>query len=159
MRLAEARSADGDERSRRIGKEVERILSENGAISAVSEVTLAELWSNLYVYSRDAKWPSCDQAWVDAVESEVLRWIDDDVVLVLPPLPRIVEWALVQVAAATREHGRNLRAWDAIHLGYATHWARDTGEQVRLVSSDKSIVGFVEVFPEFAGLIQLVQLV
>src|SRR5262245_53614117 len=98
MSLAESRSTDGDDRARRIGEQVERILADTQSIHALSEVTLAELWTNLYVHWRDSRWPSRDKKWVEAFESEILRWIEADVIIVLSPIPRIVEWGLVQVA-------------------------------------------------------------
>ena len=44
------------------------------------------------------------------------------------------------VAAGTREHGKNFRAWDAIHLHEAAQWARTIGRPVVVATSDSDWV-------------------
>lgn len=51
------------------------------------------------------------------------------------------------VAAVSREYGRKIKAWDAIHLHEACRWSREYEEQVH--HPDKDLTGFLEVFPEF----------
>lgn len=118
---------------------------------AASPITLAESSSVLYTHMRKTEdwFNGFNQPQVDAAETELMSWIATGALRVRNLGSRAFEMGMSYVAAASREHGRKMKAWDAIHLYEACRWSREHDEQVVIATADTDFAGFLEVFPEF----------
>jgi len=132
----------------KIGKRVDALIADGAATRAISEITLAEAFSTICSLQR-GQTLGYDGTWARAVEDSIMGWISSGNVLVLPLPPKLVEKAIYYVLTATREHGRDLRAWDAAHLYHAAVWAKQVGNKVHLVTNDKDFPKILDVYPEF----------
>lgn len=158
LHRADACVASPDPRCGHIGAKVDTILTDKSATRAMSEVTVGEYWSQVCIRWRDGNRRQHDRAWAEAAQGTIMKWIQSGVITVLPIHSRAMDWALTQVRAATSEQSRNLRAWDAVHLAYATKWARESGQKVEIVTGDRAFAGFLEVFPGFQQFVEITAL-
>ena len=134
------------------GEKALRGLIEGNHRVAASPVTLAELSSVLYTQMRDSTgwFANFNEPEVLKAEHDLMGWIASGTVRVRNLGPRAFEMGMSYVSAATREHGRKMKAWDAIHLYEATRWSLEHDEQVTLATADKDFTGFLDAFPEFS---------
>lgn len=139
------------------GKQTLRGLLESDARLGASPITLAEFSSVIYTHLRDnAGWlTKFDEAAVDRADTELMTWIATGAVRVRNLGARALEMGMSYVGAASREHGRKMKAWDAIHLYEACRWSRESGEQVVIATADSDFQGFLDVFPEFTEHVSL----
>jgi hypothetical protein len=137
MRRAEALVPNPNARNATIAPVLEAILDDPNRTVACSETTLIEFHSNLTILWRNQDLPNCDEAWWDSCRDDVFSRIDGGRLRVLTTPPKAVEHVLSLVTVATRDHGRNLRSWDALHAVMAARWAHEEGQLVELVTSDK----------------------
>jgi len=152
---AESKAPSPDPRSSKIGRCVEQLVNDPASITAVSEITLVEFHNKLCDHWRASETPQYDSAWADSVQAELMRWIADGQLVVLNQPPKLIEKAIAYVTFATREHGRRLKAWDAVHLFHASDWARDQGQKVNLVTSDADFPSILDVYPEFKEFVNI----
>ncbi len=126
------------------------LLDGDGTLVA-SPITLAEFYSVMYTHSRDGTgWlANFDNAAVDRSERDLMEWIATGAVRVRNLGSDAFEMGMSYVGAASREHGRKMKAWDAIHLYEACRLSRETDEQVTLATADSDFQGILDVFPEF----------
>jgi len=157
---AESKAKRVDPRAATIGARLEQMIDDSNATVALSEVTLGEFQSHMCIHWRNSHpdFRRYNAAWFENVQGLWMRWVHDGHLIVLDAPPRALEKALVYVTSATREHKRNFRIWDAMHLGYASHWARTLGEKVHLVTSDNDFSKFTDVFPAFKNFVELLDL-
>jgi len=153
MRWAEAQASSADQRSLIAAKRVEELI--NGAtLAAISEVTLIEFHTNVCIFRRHNKPGDHDDAWLERVQTEVMRWIANGDLTVLAPTPRMFETAMSYITLA-QSKGRSLRAMDAAHLCRATEWARETGQMVTVLTGDPDFGDFLMLFPRFRDFIEI----
>ena len=157
MRWAETLAPGSSTRACVIGQRVHDLIGSPAHV-AVSEVTIAELLSNVHTYLRSSEKVEYDDAWMSDVYDRFMAWIGGRHIDVLPTPPHAYRSAITYLEMATREHGRALKAWDAVHIAIATQWARDSSHTVEIVTSDGSFLGFLEVFPAFREFISVVDL-
>lgn len=151
---AEARGG-GDSELKKIGRRVEELVLDSSVRTAVSEITLAEFHDHICAMWRDGNRPELSETWANEVEGDLMRWIRQSLVDVLPLPPKLIEKAMAYVLFATREKQRGLRAWDAAHTYQAVEWARELGEVVVIVTRDRDFERLLEVYPEFRRFIAL----
>lgn len=153
MRWAEAQASSADERSLAAARRVNELINGDTPV-AISEVTLIEFHNNVCIYRRNNKLGDHDDAWLDQVQTEVMRWIAGGQLTVLAPVPHMFETAMSYITLAQNE-GRALRAWDATHLCRATEWARETGRMVTILTGDPDFGEFLKLFPKFCDFIEI----
>lgn len=119
---------------------------------AASPVTLAEYSSVVHTCLRrnDGWYQGFGEDEVDRAEGELMALIARNRVRIRQLGPRAFEMGMSYVSAATRDHGRAFKAWDAIHLYEACRWAREIEEQVTVATADEDFQTFIDLFPEFA---------
>lgn len=137
-------------RASSVGKQVTTLLSSDHRIG-ISPITITEVHTNLckWVRQTDPTHKPFDGAWFEAYVEELMRLIKGRRMLVLDLPPKVFETAMMHVTAASLEHGRNLRGWDAVHVVCASSWSRQLGERVILLTGDRPVAEFVETYPEF----------
>ncbi len=150
------RSGSPDARDQN-GAQALKLLIEGDERVAASPITLAESSSVLYTHMRktEAWFAGFNQPEVNAAETEIMGWIATGALRVRNLGPRAFEMAMSYVSAASREHGRKMKAWDAIHLYEACRWSRESEQQVVIATADSDFTGFLEVFPEFRKHVRL----
>ncbi len=123
----------------------------------LSPLTLVEVNSTLYKLVRRNEGVHSDFSVADAADAEqqLMHWIADKRIEVPQLGQRAFEVGMSYVAAATRQHGRRVYAWDAIHLFQACRLARELQQTVVIATADSDFTTLVEVFPEFATLIEI----
>jgi hypothetical protein len=110
----------------------------------------------LYDHVRsDESWASYFEA-IDADRciKQFMEWLADDTITIRPLGRRAFEMGMAY-AGAVAAQGRRMRGWDAIHLYEACRWARETGEQVVLATSDHDFQKAVNLFPEFGNFVRI----
>ena len=134
------------------GNSLNQILSSEAKVSA-SPVTLAEYCSVLHTYLRktDGWFQNFGEEQVDLAEGELMGLIATNRVRIRQLGPRAFEMGMSYVSAASRDHSRTFKAWDAIHLYEACRWAREIDEQVVIATADTDFQRFIDLFPEFAA--------
>lgn len=139
------------------GQQTLRDLLDSDATIVASPITLAEFSSVMYTHLRDTTdWLGAfDEEAVDRAEKELMTWISTGRVRVRNLGARAFEMGMSYVGAASREHARKMKAWDAIHLYEACRWSREIGEQVIIATADSDFQGFLDVFPEFCQHVRL----
>jgi hypothetical protein len=158
MRIAESDGAPPEHRSLRIEANVTPLIESADIVTAISQVSILEVHTNAckYVRQTEADFQRYDDAWLDRTMSQLMEWISGGSLIVRQAPPNVMLKAIAIVERATREARRNLRSWDAVHLIYACQWAREEGRQVELVSNNGDFRAFLDTFPEFASLVNLV---
>jgi predicted nucleic acid-binding protein len=124
-----------------------------------SPITLAEFSSVMYTKLRDGQgWlASFDNEAVLAAETRLMGWLASGRLRIRHLGPRAFEMGMAYVAAASREHGRKMKAWDAIHLYEACRWSRENGDvQITLATGDSDFNNFCTVFPEFQKHVRII---
>jgi hypothetical protein len=84
-----------------------------------------------------------------------MKWIASERIIVPQLGQRAFEVGMSYVASATRQHGRRVHAWDAIHLSEACRLSRQLGTRVTLATSDSDFASLLEIYPEFQTYVQL----
>src|SRR5438093_11101955 len=92
MRWAEFKAGSLEPRSIKVGQWIEQLILDSSDSTALSEITLAELYSNLCTYWRDNQplRANYDEEWCGAVQREIMKWIGDGAIQVLPEPNRLV---------------------------------------------------------------------
>lgn len=152
---AAAQAGVVDIRCQRVAAEVDRIIMDTGNTNAMSEITLAEFQTNLSKWERDSAKPDFNSSVADHCLDTLMRWITDSRIKVLEQPPRLIEKTMAYVRFATREHMRDLRAWDAAHLYQACYWARSRDTIVHIVTSDEDFPKILEAFTEFTKYVKI----
>jgi hypothetical protein len=155
MRWAESLSTASSARSTSIGGTVEALIRDKHSDCAISEITLAEFHNHVYAYRRDSAAPHFDDAWVENVQPSLMRWIAAGQLMVLSQIPSAIEKAIIYVSAATREHRARFKTWDAVHLHYASNWARECGDVVIIVTNDPDFQAVLDIYPAFRRFVSL----
>jgi hypothetical protein len=125
-------------------------LVEGSATAAISEVTLLEVHSTICDHWRARERPNHDAGWARRSIDQLMDWLAQARLEVLPMPPKLPEKAMVNVEEITRRTGLQLRAWDAAHLMHAVAWSRDQNTRVTFVSADKAFGKVLGVLTEFA---------
>lgn len=132
------------------GNDVKALIGKRKHFSAVSEFTLME---TLDKCSRrvlgNPKGGPHTRGWYESVHRGLMTWITSGKLLVLPTAPRFAETSIRLVTHVTQTHKRQMRSWDAAHVGQATLWAREVGRPVEFCTSDKKLIDFFAKVPEF----------
>jgi hypothetical protein len=139
---------------------VQALLDDTGHIVAVCSLAIVEVRAAI---SRDwrmsnAEKAQFDGAWAARANLRVMQLVADQDVVLLGIPPRAAEHAATLVHLASEEHQIALGTWDAIHLITASRWAYDSGELVRLHTTDDGFARFVNHYPEFAQFVEVVDL-
>ena len=123
----------------------------------LSPLTLVELNSALYKLVRRSEGAHAAFSVTDAAnaEQQVMNWIAAGRIEVPQLGRRAFEIGMSYVAAATRQHGRRVYGWDAIHLFQACRLARELQRLVVVATADSDFATLVEIFPEFANLVEI----
>ena len=123
----------------------------------LSPITLVEFNTTLYKLVRQQDGAHARFSMSDATDAEdkLMQWIASERISVPQLGQRAFELGMSYVAAATREHGRRVHAWDAIHLFEACRLARTLDEQVIIATSDSDFQTLLEIYPEFALLVEV----
>lgn len=145
MRLAESRSSPCTPRNTAIGQKLDALFGDSARKFACSDVTLVEWHSNITVDWRRSSDPQFDEAWWEAAQAELMLRIGQRQIEVLLMPPKALEQAMALVTVATRDHGRGLRAWDALHGLIAARWSYEVGQAVELLTTDADFLGLNEV--------------
>jgi hypothetical protein len=138
------------------GKHALEVLLNGPSELCGSPITVAEYTSVLYDHVRsDESWASYFEA-IDADRciKQFMEWLADDTITIRPLGRRAFEMGMAYVGAVAAQ-GRRMRGWDAIHLYEACRWARETGEQVVLATSDHDFQKAVNLFPEFGNFVSI----
>jgi hypothetical protein len=130
-------------------------LVEGASTTAISEITLLEVHSNICDHWRDTGRPEHDDPWADRALGQLMAWLGDGLLEVLPQPPKLPEMAMVNVEEITRRARIRLRAWDAAHLLHAVSWSRQLGEQVTFVTADRDFEKVLDSLPEFRPHVEL----
>ena len=155
LRWAEARVPSASPSCQQIARETERIIEAAGSSFAISEITIVEFHSNLFVFERDTNQPNFGAAEADQCLEQLMRWINNGQIQVINQAPKLVEKAMAYVALATRNKACALRAWDAVHLVQAIYWARSISAYVHIVTSDSVFKKFLMAFPECSEFVKI----
>ncbi len=136
---------------------IDRLVHDPSASCAVAEVGLVEVHTSLckYLMKTEPDFRAYDGPWMDACLEDVMTWLAAGHVQMLPHAPGLFETAMRHVTAATREHGRKFRSWDALHLAHAVWWARSIGSMVTVVTDDSAYATFLGLYPVFGRFVQL----
>lgn len=123
----------------------------------LSPLTLVEFNSALYKLVRKTEGPHATFCIGDATDAEqqLMKWIADGRIEVPQLGQRAFEVGMSYVAAATRQHGRRVHVWDAIHLFQACRLARELRQTVIIATTDSDFATLVDIFPEFAALVEI----
>lgn len=145
VRHAEGAAAQVIDRAAQIRPHLTKMLNDSDAVVACSEITLVEFHDVLTTYLRAGG--VYDGNWWEECRRDLWERVDSGSILVLPTPPRVFDQVMALITLATKEHGRKLKAWDAMHLFIAARWAFELGAKVKLVTSDgdldvASILGF-----------------
>lgn len=136
MRRAEGLAVVHSQRNATIAPVIAQILDDTARTLACSEITLIEFHSNLTTDWRSSQLPECDEVWWELARADILDRIGNGSIEVLPTPKRAHEQVMALVTAATRNHGRKLKAWDALHASIAADWSVRNRAPVELVTSD-----------------------
>jgi len=141
-------------------KTVEKILGSDAKVAA-SPVTLSEYCSVMHTCLRKTEgwFQNFGEDEVNRAEGELMGLISKNRLRIRQIGPRAFEMGMSYVSAASRDHGRAFKAWDAMHLYEASRWARELGSQVVLATADADFGKFIELFPEFSAHIRVLDVV
>lgn len=123
----------------------------------LSPLTLLEFNSTLYKLVRRGETPHAffgAQHASDA-EAQLMTWVSTRRIEVPQLGERAFEVGMSYVAAATRQYGRRVHGWDAIHMFQACRLARQLGHSVVIATADGDFTTLMEAFPEFARLVEI----
>lgn len=124
---------------------------------ALSPITLGEFSSGLYKLVRREGDPhgffTNDHA--IAAEQRVMDLLASGRLKGRPLGARAFEVGMSLVATATREHGRSVYVWDAIHVYEACRWARELERTVTIATADSDFAAICDIWPEFMRFVQL----
>ena len=153
---AAGRSGSQEPRDRQSTANVEHIVKGNSALY-LSPLTLVEFNSVLYKLVRQKQGPysQIDSTAAASAEQQLMKWIADKRIVVPQLGQRAFEVGMSYVASATRQHGRRVYAWDAIHLFEVCRLARQLDTRVVLATSDSDFASLLEIFPEFNTYVEL----
>jgi predicted nucleic acid-binding protein len=158
IRWAECQAGIARDEAAALEPRLEALLSDETLTVALSEITIVEVFDVLCRHVRNSSYSSCDDIWFNRCWLRLLEHIESERLKVRPTLLQLTAAALELVERATKEHRRNLRAWDAAHLQQAAEWANETGRPVAIVTHDSDFSLFLEIFPEYARAIRLYDL-
>jgi len=144
-------------RDRLIAPLVDQILDDPQRTVACSDLTLLEFHDVLTSVWRDSNSPSCDVAWWELSLSEILDRVEDGRLIVLPTPAGAYAHVMTLVTISTRDHGRALKAWDALHMHIAARWARAENARVEIVTADEQfeVVGILSGLDIFLSILNL----
>jgi hypothetical protein len=151
---ADSLVANPVERDAKVGTIV-RGLIEGSDVTAISEITLLEVHTVICNHWRNKELPEHDAHWADGAFNELMGWLDEGFLKVLPAPPRLAEMAMANVEEVTRHTPFALRAFDAAHLVHAVAWSREVGSRVTLVAWDKAFQHVLTTTPAFQSYIEL----
>ena len=124
---------------------------------ALSPITLGEFSSGLYKLVRREGEPhgffTNDHA--IAAEQRVMDLLASGRLKGRTLGARAFEVGMSLVATATREHGRNVHVWDAIHMYEACRWSRELSRMVTIATADSDFAAIGDIWPEFTRFAQL----
>jgi hypothetical protein len=121
-----------------------------------SPITVAEYTSVIYDHVRTSEfWGAYFESEdADRCVKEFMQWLADERLTIRPLGRRAFEMGMAYVSSVAAR-GRRMRGWDAIHLYEACRWARETGEQVVIATSDSDFQKTVNLFPEFGTFVRV----
>lgn len=126
---------------------VKALINRRAGLTSLSEITLIEVYDKLAHWCRGGE-EGASRTWLLRMESEIMGWLADERVLVLPLPPKIFERSMGYLRRAGEVERRKLRTMDAAHLVHAVHWARILDQRVDLVSSDHD---FAKIINKWTG--------
>lgn len=153
VRRAELAAATPCPRSVRAGTPVATLLQGAGCLAATSEIGLVEFRDVVTTLWRDTMAANLeyDETWFETVWNQVMGDVAAGRLTVLYQPYRVLEQAMHLVTMATRDHGRKLRAWDAVHLITAVGWSVSTNSAVELWTTDTDYSVFTTLYPHFSS--------
>jgi hypothetical protein len=153
---AAGRARSEDSQDRVAYTNIERLVASDADLF-FSPLTLVELNSTLYKLVRMTDGPHAGFTVGDAsgAERQTMAWIAERRISVPPLGQRAFEVGMSYVTTATREHGRRLHGWDAIHMFQACRLARELERAVIIATADGDFETLIELFPEFERLVTL----
>lgn len=155
MRWACSTSGSPEARDHRGQASLEALIAGPGILCG-SPITVAEYSSVLHDLARS------HQAWAAYFEAEdadrsmkqFMQWLSDGTFAIRSLGRRAFEMGMAYVGTVSAQ-GRRMRGWDAIHLYEACRWARESGTQVVLATSDNDFEKTINLFPEFGQFVRI----
>jgi predicted nucleic acid-binding protein len=155
MRWACATSGSPDPKDE-LGRETLEALVAGPAQLGGSPITVAEFTSVLHDHVRSqepwAAYFGSEDA--DRCMKKFMAWLAEGAIEIRPLGRRAFEMGMAYVSSVSAR-GRKMRGWDAIHLYEACRWARESGQRVKLATSDKDFRKTIELFPEFGDYVDV----
>jgi hypothetical protein len=150
-------SGSPDEKAARCGPQIDQLISDPQRTCAVSELTLIECLNAVHNAWRNTepRKSGYDETWAREAQAYLLEAVAQERLTIRQSQPRDIEHALMLVTDMT-EAGRKFRAWDGVHLRIALQWARQTGDDVDLVTSNGDFQAFVELHPYFSRHVKII---
>jgi predicted nucleic acid-binding protein len=155
LRWSEAQVPGFDGFCGKAAKELERIIASADSIVSISEITLAEFQSNIYVFERSSDKPHFTVPKGEECLEQLMKWIDNGQIEVLNQPTKLIEKALSYSIIANRYKGYGLRAWDAAHIMQACEWSRSINAIVIIISTDPDFKDFLAALPEMKAYINV----
>src|SRR5438105_4636107 len=142
MRWAEGQAESPTNDQAVAAARVAEIISQRENTVAISELTFIEFHDQVLRYRAGGKVEWTDE-WVNAVQTQLMEWIEVGMIAVQSSAPRAIDVAMTYISLA-RDAGRSLKAVDALHLDRVIEWAHDTGETVTFVTGDSAFSKFLD---------------
>jgi predicted nucleic acid-binding protein len=153
---AAGRAGSKETQDARAAESVDALISGDDDLY-LSPITLVEFNTTLYKLVRTHEEPHAAFGPNDATaaEGDLMKWISSGRIVVSQLGQRAFEVGMSYVASSTRQHGRRVHAWDAIHLFEACRLARTLGRRVVIATSDSDFDTLLEIYPEFRVLVEV----
>jgi hypothetical protein len=145
LRWAEGQAISPTAEQAAASARVAEIIEDSENTVAISELTFIEFHDQVLRYRGGGKVEWTDE-WVNAVQTQLMEWIESGRITVQPWPPRAIDVAMTYISMA-RDAARSLKAVDALHLDRVIEWAHDTGETVTFVTGDAAFAKFLDVVP------------
>lgn len=136
MRRAEGIARTTTARNAKIAPVLGGIFSDPTRKFGCSELGLLEFHNTITTNLRSNVNSDWDFQWWNDARQELLEDISSGKFTVLPTPPKYAEHVMSLVTLATQEHGRALRAWDAMHAVIAGRWSYELSADVVILTSD-----------------------
>jgi hypothetical protein len=136
------------------------MIEDPATVVAISEMTLLETLDvcGRYLLRGDPEAASHDEEWYEEVQQVMWTWIASGELIVLASPPNLTDRAMRLIRYFTKDHSRQMRAFDAAHLVQCSLWALDLGRRVTFVTSDSNFGRVLSVTDAFDPYIEVVDL-
>ena len=155
MRNAQGEVEGAPERDKTGRSNFRAILDDASAVLATSEIGVVEFYDAIGKTTRGPD-GMYDDEWRRRSISELMGWIGDGRLVIVPVPAKAVESALVLMTISHDGPRMAFNAWDAVHLVAACSWATSLGVPVDFITCDSDFTRFFARFPHFEELVNVV---